>query len=192
MGFDFGGTGNKNIFFTLYVLTFIHKASTVLIMTAKLDAIERFAREKMQEHSLDKKGWIFVWDNRARRRFGQCRFRGKEIGVTRALASINAFDKSKDVVLHEIAHALTGPGHGHDAQWKRMCVKVGARPERCYKSEYNGGTVKTLPGKYKVIHAHTGEVFCVYHRKPKMDDWPSRWIKGRKQETYGKLKVVPV
>jgi tRNA-dihydrouridine synthase len=43
-------------------------------------------------------------------------------------------------------------GHGHDAHWKRMCIKVGARPERCYTPEIHGGDVKQLKGKYKLIN----------------------------------------
>jgi predicted SprT family Zn-dependent metalloprotease len=30
-----------------------------------------------------------------------------------------------DTILHEIAHALVGPGHGHDEVWKAKCVEVG-------------------------------------------------------------------
>ena len=74
--------------------------------------------------------------------------------------------------------------------WRRMCVKVGARPERCYTSEERGGTVKTVKGKYKLILKDTGEVIRYYHRKPKIKDWSGRWVIGRKYETYGKLQVV--
>lgn len=39
-------------------------------------------------------------------------------------------EEIKDTILHEIAHALVGPNHGHDDVWKAECVKIGARPER--------------------------------------------------------------
>lgn len=29
--------------------------------------------------------------------------------------------------LHELAHALVGPGHGHDKVWKEACLKLGLR-----------------------------------------------------------------
>ena len=106
------------------------------------------------------------------------------------LANLNTIEESKDVVLHEIAHALTGPGHGHDWAWKQKCVLVGARPERCYTSELHGGTVKTTKGKYKLINKETGEVYRYYYRRPKQKDWSTRWLIGKKRETYGKLQVV--
>ena len=106
------------------------------------------------------------------------------------LANLNSIEETKDVVLHEIAHALTGRGHGHDAVWKRMCIKVGARPERCYKSEENGGTVKTTKGKYKLINKDTGEVYRYYYRRPRTKNWNGVWLRGKKQETENKLQVV--
>jgi len=71
-----------------------------------------------------------------------------------------------------------------------MCIKVGARPERCYKSEMQGGDVKTVSGKYKLINKETGKVYKEYHRRPKFKDWSQRWIVGMKAETEGKLQVV--
>jgi len=156
----------------------------------KLHKVKEFALQKMEEWGLIEEGWSFVWDTRAVRRYGQCRYRQREIGVTKVLANLNAIEESKDVVLHEIAHALTGPGHGHDWAWKQKCVLVGARPERCYTSEQNGGTVKTTKGKYKLINKETGEVYRYYYRRPKFKDWSTRWLVGKKRETFGKLQVV--
>ena len=96
----------------------------------KLHEIRTWAIEQMEEWGLIEENWSFVWDTRAVRRYGQCRYGSKEIGVTKKLASINTIEETKDVVLHEIAHALAGSGHGHDYVWKGWCRKVGARPER--------------------------------------------------------------
>jgi predicted SprT family Zn-dependent metalloprotease len=101
----------------------------------KLIIIKQFAIMELKKWGLTgshNNDWCFVWDNKAKRRYGQCRYNKKEIGITKQLVAINSIEESKDVVLHEIAHALTGSGHGHDAMWRRMCIKVGARPERCY------------------------------------------------------------
>ncbi len=125
-----------------------------------------------------------MWDESVVR-YGQCRHHKQEIGLSNPLTKRNSIEHSKDTVLHEIAHALTGEGHGHNAVWKRTCVKVGARPERCYN-----GDVKTFVGKYKLINKDTGQVYRHYHRKPNVSDWPQRWMLGKKAETFGKLQLI--
>ena len=157
----------------------------------KLIHIQNFAENKLKETGLFQKGWTFVWDNKAVRRYGQCRYGSKEIGVTKKLVAINEISDSEDVVLHEIAHALVGRGHGHDGSWKIMCRKVGAVPERCYKSEFNGGEVKQINHKYVLVNKDTGTIYKRYYRKPKRMDWSTRWIGGKKKETEGKLEIRP-
>jgi len=154
----------------------------------KLHQIKLFALEQMEKWGVS--DWNFVWDNKAVQRYGQCRYGSKEIGISKKLASINSLEETKDTVLHEIAHALTGPGHGHDRLWKQKCVLVGARPERCYTPEDSGGTVKTIKGKWKLINKETGQVYRYYHRRPRRQNWDCISLRGRKKETYGKLQVV--
>ena len=72
----------------------------------------------------------------------------KEIGITKKLANINTFEESQDVILHEIAHALVGRGHGHNEEWRNKCIEIGAKPEQYYQPEDRGGTVKQLKAKY--------------------------------------------
>lgn len=154
----------------------------------KLIHIQLFAINKLKEFGLFDKGWRFVWD-KSISRYGQCRYNKKEIGISKKLTQINEISESEDTVLHELAHALVGSGHGHDNVWKKMCVKIGAKPERCYKDEDHGGSVKSLKPKYIVVNKDTGEVYCKYHRRPKIKDWSTRWIGGKKAETYGKLEL---
>ena len=154
----------------------------------KLIHIQLFAINKLKETGLFEKGWRFVWD-KSIRRYGQCRYNKKEIGISKKLTQINEISESEDTVLHELAHALVGRGHGHNAVWKKMCVKVGAKPERCYKEEDNGGKVKSLKPKYILVNKDTGEGHCRYWRKPKIKDWSDRWVRGKKAETYGKLEL---
>jgi hypothetical protein len=154
-----------------------------------LNEIEEFAQKELEKYNLH--SWKFVWDTKARCRYGQCRYHKREIGITRSLAMINTLQETKGTVLHEIAHALTGPGHGHDGFWKQKCLLVGARPERCYNPKSKGGNVNTLEGKYKLIHKTTGKVYRTYHRKPKkIINWETSYIPGKKVETFGYLKLI--
>lgn len=47
-----------------------------------------------------------------------------------------------EVILHEIAHAMT-PGHGHDAMFRRACRRIGAIETR--KGNFDYITLDTLP-----------------------------------------------
>lgn len=95
--------------------------------------ILELGREHMDLHGLLDQGWSVVDDSRAKRRGGQCRYDKREIGLSAThLLSQWPREEVLDVILHEIAHAKVGPGHGHGATWKRMAEQVGASPTRCY------------------------------------------------------------
>ena len=86
------------------------------------------ARTLMARHGLT--GWAFRFDH-ARRRFGSCSTVRKRITLSRPLTLLNEEAEVRDTILHEIAHALA-PGDGHGRAWKAACVRVGAKPVRCY------------------------------------------------------------
>lgn len=93
----------------------------------------------MGEHGLI--GWKFKIDTRTHCRRGCCKYLSRTISVSEYyLASHD--DMIRDTILHEIAHALVGPGHGHDGVWKAKCKEIGARPERCKDGEELEGLVK--------------------------------------------------
>lgn len=90
------------------------------------------AQSHMNKFGLDT--WQLEID-RAVRRAGLCNYSHRVISLSHHYITRNVWDGVvEDTVLHEIAHALVGPGHGHNSIWKRKCIEVGARPERCYDS----------------------------------------------------------
>ena len=78
--------------------------------------------------------WRFEFDS-ARRRFGICRFGLNVIGLSRVLTELNDEAEVRDIILHEIAHALAGPRAGHGPLWKAQAAAIGARPQRCYSDD---------------------------------------------------------
>jgi predicted SprT family Zn-dependent metalloprotease len=107
----------------------------------QLNDASLMAREIMNDHGLD--NWNFGFDN-ARRRFGRCNHTHRLIGLSAPLVSINSKDEVRDVILHEVAHALAGHSAGHGPRWQEMCRRIGAKPERCY----NPDEVNTLTAKW--------------------------------------------
>jgi predicted SprT family Zn-dependent metalloprotease len=85
------------------------------------------ARELVAEHGLV--GWTVVLD-RARTRAGVCRADRKQIGLSGPLTALHDEAEVRDTVLHEIAHALVGPRHGHDAVWRATARRIGCSAER--------------------------------------------------------------
>lgn len=104
--------------------------------------------------------WSFKFDN-AKRRAGCCKYRYKIISLSRYYVDMNDYDEIIDTILHEIAHAIVGPGNGHGPKWVEACLVVGAKPVRCYDSS----VVKMPKGRW------TATCICpiIYHRhrKPK-------------------------
>lgn len=124
--------------------------------TINIKATETKIVELINQHL---SGWTFKWSS-ARREYGCCYGYQKIIRISKPLTLLNPWEQTQDTVLHEIAHALAGPRHGHDKKWKQICVEIGARPERCYGSE-----VKQPVAKYYAICKKCGRI-STRNRKP--------------------------
>jgi len=116
------------------------------------------AVQLMHNHGLE--GWSFSL-NKNLRRAGVCfyPFTGKPGRIELSVHFIELNDEAeiRDTILHEIAHALTGPDHGHDEVWKAKCIAIGARPERCYHGNVNmplGAWRAECPACNKRFHRH--------------------------------------
>jgi predicted SprT family Zn-dependent metalloprotease len=90
------------------------------------------AEHLLVRHGLD--DWQVAYDN-AKRRAGVCRYDSRTIGLSAPLTALHTFDEVRDTILHEIAHALVGPEHGHDASWRRVAKSIGSSGERCVSAE---------------------------------------------------------
>ena len=81
-------------------------------------------------------GWAFGFDL-ATSRAGVCRYaeRRIDLSVSYCLAATRA--EIEDTVLHEIAHAIVGPRHNHDAVWKAKAREIGCAGERCHRVQHS-------------------------------------------------------
>lgn len=117
-------------------------------------------------------GWKFGFDH-SRRRAGFCRALPGQPGVITLsvyFVDLNAEAEILDTILHEIAHALVGIGHGHDEVWQEKCLEIGARPERCY----DGARVRMPHGRWVATCPGCGQVFRRHRRPRVLTGWSCR------------------
>lgn len=90
------------------------------------------AQDLLDAHGLH--GWEVRLD-RARRRAGQCDEHNRRISVSRYLMDLYSEAEVRETLLHEIAHALVGNQHGHDAVWVAKARQIGASGSRLVPPE---------------------------------------------------------
>lgn len=90
------------------------------------------AEDLLEEHGLT--GWRVQLDS-AKRRAGVCRFTDRVIGLSGPITELHSEAEVRDTVLHEIAHALVGPEHGHDRVWRATALRIGCSGSRCVDAE---------------------------------------------------------
>jgi len=110
------------------------------------DEARVLAWQLMTEHGLPDDGWQFRFDS-ARRRFGSCQHGAKLITLSGAMTDSNNVEQVRDTILHEIAHALVGHGAGHGEEWKRVALRLGARPTAYYSSATVDPVAPTFRGR---------------------------------------------
>jgi len=88
----------------------------------KLQDCEKLARKFLNIFGLW--DWEFLFD-RAKVRLGACHFQKQHISLSREFVRLNGEKICRDLILHEIAHALCGPKVGHGQAFKRKLAEIG-------------------------------------------------------------------
>jgi predicted SprT family Zn-dependent metalloprotease len=114
------------------------------------------ARELMNQHGLW--WWTFQF-NRGKRMAGLCKYSYQTIELSQYFVNLNSEAFVRDIILHEIAHALAGSTAGHGPVWKMKCRAIGANPKRLCSPE------RRVPGNYTAT-CNCGVQHQMY-RKPK-------------------------
>lgn len=133
-----------------------------------LDRARRLAVSLMAEHGVS--DYDFGFD-RARRRQGLCvapgRGRRGRITLSRHFVELNGEAEVRGTILHEIAHALVGPGLGHSAEWARVCRGIGGDP-----SVLGGGAMPQ--GRWRATCAGCGRTHSFVRRPKALTGWVCR------------------
>ena len=93
-----------------------------------LSVAESLCRNLLDSHGLN--DWAVLYDKKTMR-LGACNYQFKTIFLSTHWTGIQEESEVKETILHEIAHALVGPGHGHDVYWSIQARKIGAKPYSC-------------------------------------------------------------
>ena len=104
----------------------------------RLHRIAMRARTLLGRHRLD--GWSFTFDH-AKRRGGACHYGRKEISLALGFAEAASDAEVEDTILHEIAHALVGRRHQHDAVWQAKAREIGCSARRCHDVTFSEPTL---------------------------------------------------
>lgn len=120
------------------------------------------ARQVMDHHGLV--AWQLKMDM-ATRRTGMCDYEERAIYLSVHLCQLNDLRQVMLTTLHEVAHALVGPGHGHDAVWAARALEIGGDGKSCYDP-----MDKRMPGRYVGVCVCGRE-----HRKVRRPRTMGRW-----------------
>jgi predicted SprT family Zn-dependent metalloprotease len=100
----------------------------------RLRAVAERARVLLARHGLAT--WTFAFDG-AKRRGGACHFARRRITMAAGFATTAAEAEVEDTLLHEIAHALVGRRHHHDAVWQAKAKAIGCTAQRCHSVTFS-------------------------------------------------------
>lgn len=124
-----------------------------------LKEAKELAEKLMLDHNLI--GWSFKFDS-ANARFGLCRHTKKTISLSKFLVSLNTVERVTNTILHEIAHAILGPGYGHSKVWKQKAIEIGCNG----KTGYDHTNTIIPPSKHNYIYKckHCGKEIIQTYR----------------------------
>ncbi|WP_350258162.1 SprT-like domain-containing protein [Scrofimicrobium sp. R131] len=112
------------------------------------------ARELMDQHGLQQ--WNLTL-SRAKTQAGCTYPSRRQITLSRLLLPKFSPDQVRDVILHEIAHALAGPRQGHGPAWQKLARQLGATPQarlNLPQPVLESSWVGTCPGCGLQVHRH--------------------------------------
>ncbi|QFG09462.1 SprT-like protease [Mycobacterium phage Yuna] len=133
----------------------------------------RMTERLLAEHGLI--GWTVTFDN-ARRRAGVCRYTPKQIGLSKPLMAQRSYDDTVQTITHEIAHALVGHKHGHDAVWAAKHRSLGGNGKRCFDH-----LDESAPWMGTCQH---GKQFARYRQPKSMTGWACKCSAGSTPITW--------
>ena len=108
-------------------------------VACSLRQVEDAAKRLLAEHLPAASGatqWTFGFDL-ATSRAGVCHYSERRINLAVSYCLASSRQEIADTILHEIAHAIAGPQHNHDAVWKATARRIGCTGDRCHRVQHS-------------------------------------------------------
>lgn len=96
--------------------------------------IYELAVDELRMAGLLTEGWTVSFGQRTRA-LGTCYYDKKQIEFSRIWFPIMSKDEARDVVTHEVAHAMVGHGVGHGEKWQAQHTALGGNARATYDSD---------------------------------------------------------
>lgn len=110
----------------------------------------------------------------------------KTIDINTYLVETGTIANIRDTVLHEVAHGLVGPNHGHDSVWQEMAKSLGARP-----TAKGDGPKAIIPHKFELRCFNHPDNTTALSRKGKWYRWGMKGI-ATCRKCNGKMELWDV
>lgn len=114
------------------LLSVVRRAPERECTLADVETLARRLIERHQARSGLGADWTFGFDL-CTVRGGVCRHRERRIDLSVSFCQRATRAEIEDTLLHEIAHAIVGYEHRHDAVWKAKARAIGCTAERCHQ-----------------------------------------------------------
>lgn len=103
---------------------------TTMVQTERRTLIDN-CLDLMRDHGLIDKGWAIKLNNN-KSTAGICNHSEKVIYLSRFYLNHNTEEATMNTITHEIAHALVGPGNGHNRVWRAKHIELGGNGSRTF------------------------------------------------------------
>jgi predicted SprT family Zn-dependent metalloprotease len=144
------------------------------------NAIRRTAQTLLMDYELT--GWTFRF-NTNKNRVGVCRHNQKVIEMSSIFIGAMTDAQILNVLTHEVAHALAGFSHGHDATWAAIHRSMGGDGKRCAVGVKQPADTYKWAAKCAVTLQELGRVNRKGHRLAasmcKCHRAPLKWVQLR-------------
>ena len=148
-----------------------------------INEVRAYCEEVANRFGFDISCYPIIENKRLKTTLGQVRFRKNVFEIQQiefaSFLLAEATDKCiKETALHELAHVFvfleTYEAHGHDAEFKAMCARLGLENEKSSgKVEYkNQISVEKPRSKYSIYCTGCGKLVAERHRRCPVVDRP--------------------